>query len=248
MKARSFYALMAALAVPLAVVACDDDEDPVPTTGSVTVNTTTTGDDIDADGYTISIDGAGATAVVANGSATVTSVAAGTRSVMLDGVADNCTAATNPVSVTVTASATATADFTVTCVASLGAVTVITNTIQNSPSTDTDGYQFTIAPDTLSVAIGEIDTVTVDSVATGDHLITLSDVEGNCATAADADTATVTVAFGDTVSQSFEVTCDAPVVVGSTDGMGPNTDGAHLWPLIGEEGSDRHSARGVATP
>lgn len=248
MRTRSLFAFLAAIAVPLSIVACDDDDDPVaPTTGSVTVNTTTVGDDVDADGYTISIDGSGATAVAATGSATVTGVAAGARSVMLDGVADNCTVATNPASVTVTASATVTADFAISCVAALGSVQVITNTTQTVTSTDVDGYQFTIAPDSVAVAIGEIDTVTVDSVAVGDHVITLSDVEGNCATAADADTATVTVAFGDTVSQTFEVTCDTPVTVGSPDRIGLTTQGVHLWPLVEEDGSDRHSARGVAT-
>lgn len=247
MRTRSSVALIAALAVPLAIVACDDD-DPVATTGSVTVNTTTTGDDVDADGYTISIDGAGATAVDANGSATVTNVQAGTRSVMLDGVADNCTVATNPASVSVTAGATATAAFAVTCELSIGSVSVITNTTETVTSTDTDGYQFTIAPDTVAVAIGQIDTVTVDSVATGDHLVTLLDVEGNCATAADADTATVTVAFGATATTTFEVTCDTPAPVGSPDRIGLNTEGAHLWPLVDVKGSDRHSARGVATP
>ena len=156
--------------------------------------------------------------------------------------------APTPASVTVVASATATADFAITCVAAIGSVSVITNTTQITASTDTDGYKFTIAPDTMQMAIGEIDTVTVDSVSTGDHLVTLLDVEGNCATAADADTATVTVALGDTVSHTFEVTCDTPVTVGSADRIGLNTDGAHLWPLTEGEGSDRHSARGVATP
>ena len=241
MEIRRTLAALLVATVPV-LAACDDDE-PVSTTGSITVNTTTSGDDPDADGYTISVDGSGATAVAATGSATVQNVQAGNRSVMLDGVADNCTVATNPASVTVTAGQTATADFTIDCVANIGSVSVITTT--NGLGTDTNGYQFAI-DDADTTAIGEADTVTVDSVAVGDRLLSIFDLDNGCMTAADADTATVTVAFADTVEHTFDVDCTvAPV--GSADRVGAlDAPPVHLWPMLEDEG--RHSARGVATP
>ncbi len=205
MRQRSAMALLV-VATGFFVVACDDD--PVePTTGSITVNTTSSGAEIDADGYTISVDGSGATAIDATGSVTIENVTPGARSVMLDGVAGNCSVDTNPAAATVTAGETATVDFAVTCAATMGAVKVTTSTTEESGFTpDDDGYMVAVGTDTVTTAVN--DTVVVEGVPLGDVLLELLDVEGSCAAAPlGSDTATVTVAFPDTVSHVFSVRC-----------------------------------------
>ena len=101
----------------LLAVGCgdDDDENDVPTTGVIEVVAVTTGEDIDADGYTVTLDGVVGPSVGANSDGTLPNLSAGTYSVGLDGIADNCAAANNPRDVDVVAGQTATARFDVTC-------------------------------------------------------------------------------------------------------------------------------------
>jgi hypothetical protein len=94
-----------------------------PSAGSITVSTTTSGDDVDADGYALLLDGAergpiGTTATVA-----LDQLTPGAHSVELVGVAANCRVdGDNPRSVTVTAGSAAPAAFTVSCTAPSGSV------------------------------------------------------------------------------------------------------------------------------
>src|SRR5213078_3847276 len=59
--------------------------------GNLTVSTSTTGSSLDPDGYTATVDGATSQAVGINGSVTFTGLSAGSHSVVLSGVASNCT-------------------------------------------------------------------------------------------------------------------------------------------------------------
>ena len=71
-------------------------------TGSVAVTASTTGDDLDPDGYMVSIDGGPGQAIQANETINIQDVTVGDRSVELSGVAGNCTVAgNNPRTVTV---------------------------------------------------------------------------------------------------------------------------------------------------
>ena len=101
----------------LPVVGCGDDEEEnnVPTTGAIEVVAVTTGEDLDADGYTVTLDGVDGPSVGANSSVTLPSLTAGTYSVGLDGIADNCAAANNPPNVSVVGGPTAPAQFGVKC-------------------------------------------------------------------------------------------------------------------------------------
>ena len=82
--------------------------------GSLVVGTNTTGVDLDADGYTVTVDGSSQPAAT-NGSVTFTAPA-GANPVALSGVAANCTSSgANPQTVTVPAGGAATTTFAVTC-------------------------------------------------------------------------------------------------------------------------------------
>src|SRR2546421_599834 len=64
---------------------------PPPTTGDLTVTTSTSGSNLDADGYTLTLDGGATRAIGVNGSVTFSGVSAGSHTVVLSGVAGNCT-------------------------------------------------------------------------------------------------------------------------------------------------------------
>ena len=92
------------------LAACGSDGDPGTgpgdTLGSVRVGASTSGDDLDADGYTVALDGSGSRPLGMNGTTTFSDVAPGNREVELDGVAGNCAVeGANPRTVEVTAGA-----------------------------------------------------------------------------------------------------------------------------------------------
>lgn len=114
--------LGAALAVPLAACGGGDDGSPTeaPTTGTVQISAATTGDTLDADGYTVTLDGSDARSLDPGGSVTYQDVDEGSHEVELSGVQVNCdvegeTART----VAVTASQTTSEAFAVACRAAL---------------------------------------------------------------------------------------------------------------------------------
>lgn len=92
------------------------EPEPEPTTGQLSVATATSGEDLDPDGYTITVDGVTSSAVPANGSVTFSELAEGDHSVALSGVASNCAIdGTHPRTVTVPAGGTASTTFDVIC-------------------------------------------------------------------------------------------------------------------------------------
>lgn len=98
------------------IVKTTTETEPEPTTGDLTVAAATAGAELDADGYTVTVDGAASQTVGANGSVTFSALAAGDHSVALSGVAENCTVAgTSPRTVNVPAGGTVTSTFEVTC-------------------------------------------------------------------------------------------------------------------------------------
>jgi hypothetical protein len=89
----------------------------VGTTGSIQVKTVSTGALLDADGYTVSIDGGAARAIGINSDLTVDNLASGGHNVALAELAGNCHAEEeNPRTVEVVSASTATVRFSVTCV------------------------------------------------------------------------------------------------------------------------------------
>ena len=221
---RPFAASLLAL---LLLVACGDDSptdpgdpDPTPTNGSLTVSAATTGEDVDTDGYSVTVDGSSRGTIGANGSTTVANLPAGTYDVAIGGVAENCAdGTTTSQSVDVVAGETATASFAVTCVANVGVLRV--ETVTDGLEIDPDGYEISVdggAGQAID-ANGELFT----EVAVGDAAIELTGQAANC-TPHTQPTADATLSFGDTTSVTFDVTCFRdPVLViqydGSTDQM-----------------------------
>lgn len=149
------------------------------TTGDLDVSTSTTGSDLDADGYTVVVDGTQSQAIGVNATVRFADLEAGDHGVELTGVASNCTVGgSNPRTVSVTAGEVASTTFSVTCEATGGTVTTrITGLGSIGPGTATPGstrqdfdFDVTDAPGgTLAYtdwavvrADGSVGTVTVD--------------------------------------------------------------------------------------
>ncbi|MGB5303116.1 MAG: PKD domain-containing protein [Gemmatimonadota bacterium] len=203
MKFRLSFAFVA---LALVAAGCGDDDPAPATTGSIGVTTVTTGDDIDADGYTLSVDGNNAGAIGVNAVVVIPDLAPGTYSVGLSGVADNCAVQNNPRDVDVTAGLTENTQFDVACallnqppVADAGADQTVTDaddsgaedvTLDGSASTDADGtivsWSWTV--DGTEIATGEMATVAFD-VGVTTVVLTVTDDEGATGT----DNVTITV-------------------------------------------------------
>src|SRR5438874_968186 len=94
-------------------------------TGSLTVTTTTSGQSQDPDGYTFAVDNGTPQPIGVDQTITVIPVPAGSHTVVLSGVAGNCTVANGRSrTVTVPAGGSAEAAFTITCTQLTGSVTV----------------------------------------------------------------------------------------------------------------------------
>ncbi|MFL5954844.1 MAG: hypothetical protein ACJ76I_12135, partial [Gaiellaceae bacterium] len=182
----------------------------IPTTGDLTVTASTTGVELDADGYTVSVDGGAARALATNGSLTIPGLSAGTHTVTLAGLAPNCTAASNPQSTTIGAGSTSTLTFSVTCVTTKGSLTVSTTT--TGADLDPDGYAVAVdggAPQAIAVN----GTLTVAGLTAGAHTVTLSGLAANCTTTTNPQTVTITA--GATTTTGFTVTCTAIPTTGT---------------------------------
>jgi adhesin/invasin len=187
------------------------------TTGSIRVATTTTGDNFDTDGYQFAIDGGSPQSVAANGDQTVADVAAGSHTVVLSGVASNCSVDDASQSATVTSGATATVAFNITCGTTTGSIRVATTTTGENLD---DGYQFAIdggSPQSVA-ANGD---QTVAGVAPGSHTVVLSGVATNCDVAGDPSK-NVSVTAGATSDVNFSITCQSTVPSASKSDLSAN--------------------------
>ena len=92
-------------------VTCDPDA------GAIAVTTTTSGESLDADGYTISVDGGATHAIGANSTVIMTGFGEGDHNVSLGDIDSNCSLGglANPMTVSVVAEETIDVTFTVTC-------------------------------------------------------------------------------------------------------------------------------------
>src|SRR2546421_385512 len=139
-----------------------------PPTGSLTVSTSTSGGTLDPDGYTFTVDGGSGRAIGINTSVTVDGLSPGSHTVVLSGIAANCSISGGTSrTVTVTAGQTATVSFSVDCSTPpppTGSVTVSTST--TGGTLDPDGYTFTVDGGS-GRAIGINTSVTVDGLSPG---------------------------------------------------------------------------------
>src|SRR5207248_1064265 len=179
-----------------------------PPTGDLTVTNSTTGQDLDPDGYTVTVDGGQSRSLGVNTSTTYSGLTATSHTVELTGIAGNCTVSgQNPRTVSVPTSGTTTT-FTITCAAITGSLTVTTSTSGGTP--DPDGYTVTVSG--TGGGSQHIDTdgsATFDGLAAGGHTVTLSGLASNCSVSG-GTSKTVTVPEGGSTSTSFSVSCPTP--------------------------------------
>jgi len=194
-------------------------------TGSLTVSTTTTGANLDPDGYTFAVDGGTPQPIGISATIPLTEIPSGSRTVVLAGVAGNCTVANGPSrTVIVPPGGTATAAFAVSCAALTGDLAVTTSTSGANPPS---AYSVTVDGGS-SKSIGASDSVTYSGIAAANHSVRLNDVPANCSVNG-LNPRIVTVPAGGAVEASFTITCSALTgtlnVTTSTSGDSPDPNG-----------------------
>ena len=212
-----------------AIIAACLEDDGEPDNGALEVTTSTSGDDQDADGYTLTIDGGTPEPIGTNGLVTEPDLAPGNHEVLLGDVAANCAVAgDNPRTVSVPSGATGQTTFTITCEAlppTAGALDVVTST--SGSDLDTDGYMVSLGGGPGSPT-GVNDTLGFVGLTPGDYEVLVSDVAANCSVGG-ANPRTVAVSAGTTAETTFAITCaeteGALDVVTATTGADLDPDG-----------------------
>src|SRR5436305_8048181 len=236
MRAVGRTLLVAAAATQLVATACNDSQGPqpdaslrpslpLPGLATLAVSTSTSGSNLDPDGYTVTVDGGSSQSIGTNGVATFIGLAAGDHTVLLSGVARNCTVSgANPRTVSLIAGLLGATGFSVSCVAqpTTGNLAVTTNT--TGSNLEPDGYTLTVDGG-QSKAIGINNTVTISGLSPGNHSVQLNGVAQNCTVTSNPRTVSITV--GNTTATTFSVSC-APTT-GSL-AVTTNTTGSNLDP------------------
>src|SRR5438874_2150109 len=203
---------------------------PPPQTGNLTVTTGTSGSNIDADGYTVTVDGGASQAIGTNGSVTFSGLAAASHTVVLSGVASNCSVSGGTSrTVSVPAGGTASTSFSVSCTApppETGNLTVTAST--TGSNLDPDGYTATVDGG-ASQSVGTNGSVTFTGLSAGSHSVALSGLAANCSVSG-ANPQTVTVPSGGTATATFAVSCAATGGGNGTLTVTTSTTGSDLDP------------------
>jgi hypothetical protein len=199
------------------------------TTGTLQVTTVTSGTEPDPDGYSIQIDAEPATPIGNAETRTMADITAGDHSVLLSGLAPNCSVAEdNPRRVTLSGGGSESVTFTITCSATTGSITVSAAT--TGSDLDPDGY--TISVDGAEgPTLGVNGTAAISGLTPGSHSVGLTGVAANCQIQGD-NIQQVAVTTGAQATVAYAITCEAPVPgAGSlristvTSGGGADPDG-----------------------
>jgi len=195
--------------VPLAVLAfaagCGETIINVSSDGRIEVAVSTNGSDLDTDGFSVTVDGGTARFVAPGGSVVLDSLAEGSHSVLLTGLAENCRVeGNNPRSVVVGSNGRASVSFEVLCArATTGGFKIQVTTV-GEPA-DTDGYALAVAGGEIR-GIGPVATETFTGLSAGSHLVTLKDVDEPCSVVG-GNPQPFTVIPGKTVLVRLAVVC-----------------------------------------
>jgi Domain of unknown function (DUF1929) len=198
----------------------------VPSFGTLRVTTSTGGAELDADGYTLQVDGGAAQPLPPAGTFENSSVQPGDHILTVSGIAGNCGATgENPRTVNVEAGKTTAVAFDISCQPTTGTLQVTTAT--SGPSPDADGYSL-LVDGTGHGSLDPAGQVVLTAVAPGAHLVGLTGVSANCRVDGENPKGT-TVTAGATSSVAFVITCSPPPVnPGSlrirTNTTGPDSD------------------------
>jgi hypothetical protein len=173
--------------------------------GALQVTVTTTGQDLDPDGYGLSLDGASPQPVGINATVTISGLSVGDHQLRFSRTADNCQVQGGAaVPVTITAGDTAEVSRTVACTARPGAIKVTTSTV----GAIIGDYTVTLDGGTEQ-PIGANDSHTFQGVAAGVlHTVAIGALPAGCVPAEGAAQA-VMVEGGQTAHVSFTVSCSA---------------------------------------
>src|SRR5207244_3781951 len=153
-------------------------------------------------------------------------LSAGNHTVVLSGVAGNCTVSGGTSrTVNVPGGGTATASFAISCAATTGNLSVTTNT--TGSNLDPDGYTVTLDGG-ASQAIPTNGSVTFAGLPAGSHTVVRSGVAANC-TVSGGNSQTVSVPSGGTATAGFAITCAATNSNGSLT-VTTSTTGSNLDP------------------
>ena len=200
-------------------------------TGGLSVTAATTGGDIDPDGYTVEVllsDYYGWTVIASerigsNGSATFPDLAEGSYSVILDGVAPNCTVA-EPVeaAITITLGRTVYLPFTVVCLAT-GSLRVTNAT--SGPDPDPNGYTVRVQGARFggSVSLATGGTATIPKLVVGSYSATIEGVAENCVRSIPA-TRQVEVVAQTTAVVALNVACTTVSQLAFVSGQGSGAE------------------------
>jgi hypothetical protein len=198
-----------------------------PSSGRLEITTSTAGPEPDPNGYTFQIDG-GPNTPIGSSATSGTDLPAGSHSVRLTGLADNCTVADDPQSVTVVGGETTTATFAVTCTPATGSLTISAATTGTSP--DANGYQVTLDGADRG-ALPATGALTLADLPLGTHSVGLSGLAANCTVQGD-NPRSAAITGGQTASLGFTVACTPPSADGgtlkvftTTGGLAPDPDG-----------------------
>jgi hypothetical protein len=106
-----------------------------PSPGTLEITTSTSGEEQDADGYSVQIDGGAARPIGVAATLTIPEVTPSTHSVQMAGLAANCTlSGDNPRTVGVAAGETTTVSFAITCSATTRSLTMVSGDPQTGPA------------------------------------------------------------------------------------------------------------------
>jgi Big-like domain-containing protein len=179
------------------------------TTGSLEVTASTGGTSPDADGYSITLDGADRGPLGVSASVTLTGLTPGSHVVGLSGVAANCgVQGDNPRVAIIPPGASATVAFSITCAAPPAQAGILRiTTVTTGPDQDPDGYAVAVDAGP-SQPVGVNSVTSLAGVAAGSHRVRLSGVASNCVLEG-TNPRPVTVATGATAELGFAVSCTA---------------------------------------
>ncbi|HEX3235584.1 MAG TPA: CARDB domain-containing protein [Gemmatimonadales bacterium] len=200
-----------------------------PELGTLEITTTTSGPEPDPDGYAASVDGAAPEGIGTNATSRRAGLPVGNHTVVLSGLAPNCTVAGGTsLTVRITANTVVPAAFVVQCAPTMGSIQV-TIASTGAPA-DPDGYELLLdGADAQAVSVS--DTVTLPGLAPGPHTLGLGGVAQNCEVQGN-DPQGLTVTAGQTATAAISVTCAAPPpatgtleVTTTTSGTNQDADG-----------------------
>ena len=237
-KAARSALLLCTTGMAVAVVACGDQSSNIDVP-PLQVTTATTGDQLDPDGYAVSVNGADPMSVGVNDTLIIGDASPGPQVVELSGVAPNCVVqGSGTDTVTVAAGATASANFQITCAAVQagdGQVQVTAST--TGSSLDPDGYDVLLDGRRVGTVAAQ-GSATLGGVAAGSHTVGLDGIAPNCQPAGD-NPQNVAVVADSTVMAPFAITCatgSSGSIAKWTSVRPPNT--ALMFDVWGSSSSD----------